>query len=235
MTLQNLRGFRDIYPEDMLIKRKIFDKMHDTAKSYGFKEIDTPSIEHLDLFKKKSGDEITNQVFSFKDKGDRQVTLIPETTPSIARMFVTKKNMIKPVKWYSISKLWRYEEPQSGRTREFYQFNADIIGSKSIKADFEIISLAVEILNKLGLEGKYTIDISDRIILEGILQKLGIKNINEAGLKNLSTSWGPFQLMGYKCIILGIYVKDIRGDNSVYWGVKWINKTYGKYLKKGRF
>ncbi len=177
---QRLRGFRDIYPEEMRARRIVFDKIYFIARSFGFHEIDAPSVELLDLFRVKSGEEIVKQTFSFVDKGGREITLIPELTPTVARMLVARKNIVKPVKWFSMPKMWRYEEPQSGRLREFYQFNADIFGSDKIYADAEIIALAMEILDSLGLEGKYVMKVSDRILMEYILQDMGVKNIEGA-------------------------------------------------------
>ncbi len=178
--IQKLRGFRDIYSEEMRARRIVFDKIYSVARSFGFQEIDTPSVELLDIFKIKSGEEIVKQTFSFVDKGGREITLIPELTPSVARMVASRKDLIKPLKWFSFPKMWRYEEPQSGRLREFYQFNADIFGIEKIYADAEIIALAMEILDSLGLREKYVMKISDRILMEKILQSLGVRDMEGA-------------------------------------------------------
>ena len=172
---EKLKGFRDFYQEEMRSRRKLFDVMHEIARGFGFEEVDAPSLERLELFKKKSGDELLSQLFSFKDRGGRDVTLIPELTPTLARMLINRKDLPRPVKWYSIPKLWRYEEPQSGRLREFYQFNADIFGSKSIYADVNIISLASTILDALGLHNRYVIKISDRRLVSSIITGMGIE------------------------------------------------------------
>ncbi len=176
---QKLKGFRDIYPESMRARRIVFDKINATAREFGFHEIDAPSVEHLELFRVKSGDEIVEQTFSFVDKGGRSITLIPELTPTVARMLASRKDLIKPVKWFSFPKMWRYEEPQSGRLREFYQFNADIFGVAGIEADAEVLALAMEILDSLGLKGKYEMRVSDRLLMEEILRKLGVERIEE--------------------------------------------------------
>ena len=177
---KRLRGFRDIYPEEMRARRVVFDKIFSVARSFGFQEIDAPSVEPLDLFRVKSGDEIVKQTFSFVDKGGREITLIPELTPTVARMLAAKKNIVKPVKWFSFPKMWRYEEPQSGRLREFYQFNADIFGVDRIYADAEVIALAMEILDTLGLSGKYVMKISDRLIMEEILRDMDVRDMDTA-------------------------------------------------------
>ncbi len=173
---QKLKGFRDIYPEAMRARRIVFDRINNVAKSFGFHEIDSPSVERLELFRVKSGDEIVNQTFSFVDKGGREITLIPELTPTVARMLAARKDLVKPVKWFSFPKMWRYEEPQSGRLREFYQFNADIFGVAGIEADAEILALAMEILDSMGLEGKYTMRVSDRLLMEEILNDMDVKD-----------------------------------------------------------
>ncbi len=177
--LQKLKGFRDIYPEKMRARRIVFDRINSTARSFGFHEIDAPSVELLDLFRVKSGEEIVKQTFSFVDKGGREITLIPELTPTVARMLASRKDLVKPVKWFSFPKMWRYEEPQSGRLREFYQFNADIFGISGIEADAEILALAMEILDSLGLEGKYVMRVSDRILMENFLRGIGVERIEE--------------------------------------------------------
>ncbi|MCI4434423.1 MAG: histidine--tRNA ligase [Thermoplasmata archaeon] len=178
--LKRLRGFREIYPEEMSSRLKIFNIMRDVSRRFNFKEIDTPSLEPLELYKLKSGEEIVSQTFSFKDKGGRDVTLVPEITPTVARMVAQKKNMPKPIKWYSIPKLWRYEEPQSGRLREFYQYNADIFGIWTIEADAEVIALAQAILYHLGLGDKYIMRISDRTLIESILRRFDVKDVDMA-------------------------------------------------------
>lgn len=178
--IQRLRGFRDMYPEAMRARRIVFNKICEIALEFGFHEIDTPSVEHLDLFRVKSGEEIIKQTFSFVDKGGREITLIPELTPSVARMIASRKDLVKPVKWFSFPKMWRYEEPQSGRLREFYQFNADIFGVENISADAEVLALAMEILDSLGLKNKYVMRVSDRVLMENILKSLGIKRVEDA-------------------------------------------------------
>ncbi len=178
--VQRLKGFRDMYPEQMRARRIVFDRIFSVARAFGFHEIDAPSVEMLDLFRIKSGEEIVKQTFSFVDKGEREITLIPELTPSVARMIAARKDLIKPVKWFSFPKMWRYEEPQSGRLREFYQFNADIFGVKEIYADAEVMALAMEILDSLGLEGKYVMRFSDRILMEKVLGSMGIEEIEGA-------------------------------------------------------
>ncbi len=180
IKIEKIKGFRDHYPEDMEIRHSIFTRITETAEDFGYKRIDFPSLEYLDLYKLKSGSELVNQTFSFVDKGGREVTMIPEATPSTVRLLTARKGMPKPVRWYSFPKVWRYEEPQEGRFREHYQFNADLFGIDSAKVDAEIIGLATSILDSLGLSGIYEININDRYLMEYILKDLNINDINNA-------------------------------------------------------
>ncbi|MDY7082894.1 MAG: ATP phosphoribosyltransferase regulatory subunit, partial [Halobacteria archaeon] len=156
MDFDSLKGFRDFYPDEMAARREVFDKIDEVARSYGFDEIATPSLEPLELYEVKSGEEIVEETYSFEDKGGRHVTMTPELTPSVVRMFTSREQELsKPVKWFSTPKLWRYEQPQSGRLREFYQPNFDIFGVEGVEADAEIIALAYDILTSLGLEDEF--------------------------------------------------------------------------------
>ena len=128
VALERVRGFRDIYPEDSEPRKRIFEVSEKAAEVFGFRKIEMPSVEHMDLYRIKSGDELVSQCFTFQDKGGRQITLTPEATPTVVRMMTARKDISRPVRWYSFQKYWRYEEPQAGRQREFYQFNGDIFG-----------------------------------------------------------------------------------------------------------
>ena len=158
--MKGLPGFRDFYPEpiptadswSLDLRRYIFDTWRGTAERYGFREYDGPPIEELDLYTKKSGDEIVGQLYNFSDKGDRNVSLRPEMTPTLARMAASHtRNYKKPIKWFSIPQLFRYERQQKGRLREHFQFNADIIGEEHLAADAELIALLIDTLRDLKL------------------------------------------------------------------------------------
>ncbi len=180
MKIEKIKGFRDHYPEDMEIRNSIFNKITDTAENFGYKRIDFPSLELLEMYRLKSGSELVNQTFSFTDKGGREVTLIPEATPSTMRLLTSRKDLPRPVRWYSFPKVWRYEEPQEGRFREHYQFNSDLFGIDSPEADAEVIGMASKILDSLGLSGVYEININDRYLMEYILKDLNVNDINSA-------------------------------------------------------
>ena len=158
--MKGLPGFRDFYPEpiptadswSLDLRRYIFDTWRGTAERYGFREYDGPPIEELDLYTKKSGDEIVGQLYNFTDKGDRNVSLRPEMTPTLARMAAAHtRNYKKPIKWFSIPQLFRYERQQKGRLREHFQLNADIIGEEHLAADAELIALLIDTLRDLKL------------------------------------------------------------------------------------
>ena len=158
--MKGLPGFRDFYPEpiptpdswSLDLRRYIFETWRGTAERYGFREYDGPPIEELDLYTKKSGDEIVGQLYNFTDKGDRNVSLRPEMTPTLARMAAAHtRNYKKPIKWFSIPQLFRYERQQKGRLREHFQFNADIIGEEHLAADAELIALLIDTLRDLNL------------------------------------------------------------------------------------
>jgi histidyl-tRNA synthetase len=181
MKLQSLKGFRDFFPEEMAARREVFDTIFSAVRPYGFREVDSPSLEMLELFRVKSGDEILTQTFNFADKGKRDVTLIPELTPTMARMVVEREKSLKrPIKWFSMPKMWRYEEPQSGRLREFYQLNVDIFGVPGAEADAEVLAVGIDIMLKLGLEGQFIFKVSDRRLMQGVLESMGLIDKKEA-------------------------------------------------------
>ncbi|AUG46361.1 histidine--tRNA ligase [Haloarcula taiwanensis] len=171
----SVKGFRDFYPEEMQARRWAMDTLEDVARRYGFREIATPALEPTEMYVDKSGEEIVEELYSFEDKGGREVALTPELTPTVARMFVAKQQELsKPIKWVSTRPFWRYEEPQQGRFREFYQTNVDIFGSSEPTADAEILAVAVDMLTDLGLTGEdFEIRVSHRDILSGVLESFG--------------------------------------------------------------
>ena len=159
-----LSGFRDFYPDECAARNAIFSTWRQVARRYGFVEYDGPPLEPLDLFTKKSGPEIVGQLYNFKDKGDRDVALRPEMTPTLARLVTARhKDFKKPLKWFSIPQVYRYERPQKGRGREHYQFNCDIIGEAGLEADVELIALVIDTLRTFGLTEKdFVVRLSDR-------------------------------------------------------------------------
>ncbi len=171
-----LPGFRDFYPDDCAFRNAIFTTWRDVARRYGFVEYDGPPLEPLDLFTKKSGDEIVTQLYHFKDKGDRDVALRPEMTPTLARLVTARhKDFKKPLKWFSVPQVYRYERPQKGRGREHYQFNCDIIGEAGLEADIELIALVIDVLRAFGLTEKdFVVRLSDRQFWTSFMDAKGI-------------------------------------------------------------
>jgi histidyl-tRNA synthetase len=170
--MERLPGFRDFYPEPLPhpdvwsadARQYIFNQWRETARRYGFREYDGPPLEPLELFTAKSGDEIVGQLYNFMDKGKRAVALRPEITPTLARMVAAhERNYKKPVKWFAIPQLFRYERQQKGRQREHFQFNADILGEANPAADAELIALLIDTLRSFGLTEKdFVIRLSSR-------------------------------------------------------------------------
>ena len=174
MPIAALRGFRDYPPPEAGARSEIRRRMRAVARRCGFSELETPSVESLELFKVKSGEAIGEELWAFQDKGGRDVTLVAETTPSLARVFAERaKAEPLPVKWFTVAKLWRYEEPQAGRTREFVQFNLDILGAAGVEADADVLATVALILDEVGAQGLYAFRVNDRGIIEGLGERFG--------------------------------------------------------------
>ena len=176
MQTKALPGFRDFYPADLALRAHIFQTWRTVATRYGFEEYDGPPLEPLDLYTAKSGDEIVGQLYNFTDKGDRQVALRPEMTPTLARMVAAESGKLrKPIRWFSIPQLFRYERQQRGRLREHFQLNCDLIGEPGPLADAEVIALAIDVMRAFGLgPGDVRVRLSDRRVLTAILQHRGV-------------------------------------------------------------
>src|SRR5437868_99721 len=171
-----LPGFRDFYPEEFAARAAILATWRDVARRFGFVEYDGPPLEPLELYTRKSGDEIVGQLYNFRDKGDRDVALRPEMTPSFARMVGARANALrKPIRWFSIPQLFRYERQQKGRLREHFQLNVDIVGEPDVSADAELVAVAVECMRAFGLgAGDVQARVSDRRLLNAYLARVGV-------------------------------------------------------------
>jgi len=179
--MKSLPGFRDFYPEELAIRRHLFSVWRETARRYGFREYDGPPLEPLELYTQKSGDEIVGQLFNFVDKGDRAVAMRPEMTPTLARMVGARhRDYKKPLKWFAIPQVFRYEKQQRGRLREHFQFNADIIGESDVSADAELIALAIDTLRGFGLTNQdFVVRVSDRRAWQRAFTEAGIPAENQ--------------------------------------------------------
>jgi histidyl-tRNA synthetase len=184
MSAGALPGFRDFYPEQFAERAWLFEVWRRVARRFGFVEYDGPPLESLELYTKKSGDEIVGQLYNFKDKGDRDVALRPEMTPTVARMVAAKANALrKPVKWFSIPQLFRYERQQKGRLREHFQLNVDIFGEADVSADAELLAVACEIMRECGLgPDDVRARVSDRRLLTALLRALEIPASSDAAV-----------------------------------------------------
>ncbi len=178
--IEKPRGTRDFLPDEMEKRRAIERVMRKTAESYGYREINTPTFEHLNLFTIKSGEEIVQEIYAFKDKGGRDLALRPELTAPVMRMFVNECSVMpRPLRFYYFSNCFRYENPQKGRYREFWQFGVELIGSDSHLADLEVIVLAYNIMKNLNLD--FTLNIGH----VGLLRKL-LEDVEEARYRKIT-------------------------------------------------
>ena len=176
MSAKPLPGFRDFYPTELAERAHIMRVWREVARRYAFVEYDGPPLEPLDLYTRKSGEEIVGQLYNFTDKGDRQVSLRPEMTPTFARMVAARANALrKPVRWFSIPQLFRYERQQKGRLREHFQLNVDIVGEADVTADAELLAVAIDMLRGFGLtQHDVRARVSDRRLLAALLARVGV-------------------------------------------------------------
>ena len=171
-----LPGFRDFYPQEFAERAYIMGTWREMARRYAFAEYDGPPLEPLELYTRKSGDEIVGQLYNFVDKGGRDVALRPEMTPTVARMVAARANALrKPVRWFSMPQLFRYERQQKGRLREHYQLNVDIFGAAEVAADAELVACAVDMMRAFGLTADdVVVRVSDRRLLQAYLESVGV-------------------------------------------------------------
>jgi histidyl-tRNA synthetase len=176
MDLNPPRGTRDFYPEEMALRNWLFGKMRHTATSHGFTEYDAPVLESEELYIRKAGEDVTQQLYSMEDRSGRRLSLRPEMTPSLARMVLAKRNALPlPLKWFSLPQCWRYERMTRGRRREHYQWNLDVWGVDGVAAEVELLSAAVSFLKSVGLTAADVgIKLSTRAVLSELFGSLGV-------------------------------------------------------------
>jgi histidyl-tRNA synthetase len=189
LSTSSYKGTRDLYPEDMRVRNYIFSKWRQVVESFGYEEYDAPMLEPLELYAAKSGQEIVNdQTYRFTDRGEREVAIRPEMTPSVARMVAARRQEIAlPARLYSISNFMRYERPQKGREREFWQLNFDLFGVEGIKADIEILSLSSAVVKSFNAtDDMFTIRISDRQWIDFVMRSyLGLDETRSLAMVKL--------------------------------------------------
>jgi histidyl-tRNA synthetase len=217
-TFQTLPGFREFYPDALTRRNHIFRLWRQNARAFGFEEYDAPVLEPLELYKTKSGDEIEQQLFSFTDKGGREVALRPEMTPTVCRLIGEKAATLKrPIKWFSIAEFYRYERAQKGRQRSFFQFNADIFGEPGPEAEIELIALLIQSFTAFGLTAEdFYVRLSDRNLWFFYLEALGLdeprtramlsaidkhEKLGDDAFKNYTETFGPLDA-GLKAKVL---------------------------------
>ena len=203
-----LPGFRDFYPQEFAERAHIMATWRDVARRYAFVEYDGPPLEPLELYTRKSGDEIVGQLYNFVDKGGRDVALRPEMTPTVARMVAARANALrKPVRWFSMPQLFRYERQQKGRLREHFQLNVDIFGAAEVAADAELVACAVDIMRAFGLTSSdVVVRVSDRRLLQAYLESLGVPAESVTGVYGVidKLERQPAQVSSEKLAALGV-------------------------------
>lgn len=174
--IQSPKGTRDFFPHDERIQQYIFSKWEEICLSFGYEPYEGPTFEHLEMYTDKSGDEIVDQLYTFRDKGGRDLALRPEMTPSLARMVASQgRNLPKPVKWFCMPRLFRYERAQKGRLREFFQLNMDILGTDSTHAETDLLTAIVALMEAFGLKrSDFRIGVSSRRLLNAVLEQMYI-------------------------------------------------------------
>ncbi len=186
--VQSVKGTRDFYPEEMAARSWLQSILREVSESFGYQEYDGPFLEKIDLYAAKSGEELVKeQSFVFEDRGGGWVTLRPELTPSLARMVAQKQNeLIYPLRWWSFGPFWRYERPQKGRTREFFQWNIDLIGASSVEADAELVAVCIRFFQRVGLKpSQVRVFVNNRRLMDAELQTLGVAAEQKTGVFRL--------------------------------------------------
>ncbi len=175
LSTRTYKGARDFFPEDKRLQNYIFSVWREVANSFGYEEYDAPILERLEIYEAKSSEELVNkQIYKLEDKAGRKLAVRPEKTPSVARMVASKISTLpKPIRWFNIGNCWRYEKPQRGRGREFYQFDCDVFGAKDIRADAEVFSIPLEVMRRLGAKpGMYELRVNNRKFVEFYLKEI---------------------------------------------------------------
>jgi len=198
-SIQTVKGARDFYPEEMALRNYLYAKARAASQAFGYQEWDGPFLETLDLYAAKSGEELVKkQSFVFADRGGDEVTLRPELTPSLARMIAARQGSLTfPVRWWSFGPFWRYEQPQKGRSREFFQWNIDMLGGNSPEADAELLAIAATFLRSVGLDPqRATIFVNNRRLMDSQFDALGIvpeKRLDVSNLVDRRSKMDPSQ------------------------------------------
>ncbi|MFQ5493224.1 MAG: histidine--tRNA ligase [Candidatus Dojkabacteria bacterium] len=202
VTTQPYKGARDFYPEDMQIRNYMFNIWSSVCESYGFQEYDFPILEPFELFAAKTGEEIVNeQLFSFEDKAGRKLAMRPEITPGTVRMLAKKYHeLVKPVRWFMIGNNWRFEKPQKGRGREFYQLEVNVFGEEGVRADFEVFEIIISIMKAFGATSdQFSVHLSDRRLISALLGDfLKLDKEKQVSVRRLMDKWKKLKEEAFK-------------------------------------
>ena len=206
------KGVRYFFPADMAVENKIFAIWRDIAQKYGYQEYNASVLEPAELYRAKTGEEIVNeQTYTFTDRGDREVTLRPEMTPSVARMVAAKRRELAfPLRWFSIPNLFRYEQPQRGRLREHWQLNVDIFGVESVRAEIEVINMAYDITRAYGLkDNQFEIRLNDRKIMDYVTREVFALNVEQANkLSKLIDKKNKLKPEAFEAAVVELFAAD---------------------------
>ncbi len=218
--VHSIKGTRDFYPNEMVRRQWLIGKARQASQLFGYEHYDGPCLETLELYAAKSGEELVKeQAFVFPDRGGDPITLRPELTPTLARMVAQKQNeLVYPLRWWSFGPFWRYERPQKGRTREFFQWNIDLIGDNSLMADAELIAVAANFFRLVGLGSEVVkVKVNNRHLMEDVFEQLAIsKDISPAVLKLIDRlDKLPLPIWEEKALELGISQSQLRQIKSV--------------------
>lgn len=228
------KGVRDFFPADMAIEKKIFDIWRNNCEKYGYEEYGASVLEPAELYRAKSGEEIVNeQTYTFTDRGDREVTLRPEMTPTVARMIAARKReLVSPIRWYSIPNLFRYEQPQRGRVREHWQLNVDIFGVESINAEIEVINLAYDITCAYGLKDTdFEIRLNNRKLMDYVTRD--VFGLSEDSAKKVSKLIDRKNKINQEAFEIGINeIFSTHGDDATLNAKKFLTLLNSKNFEE---
>ena len=218
--IQTVKGTREFYPEEMALRNYLYSKVRAASQSFGYQEWDGPFIEPIELYAAKSGEELVKkQSFTFEDRGGDLVTLRPELTPSLARMIAAKQNELTyPVRWWSFGPFWRYEQPQKGRSREFFQWNIDMLGVNSPEADAELIAVAATFLRSVKLDpGRASIYVNNRRLMDSQFDAIGIPPEKRMDVSNVVDRRSKMDAVKWDAYVLdsGLTQSQLDGLKSI--------------------
>ena len=216
--ISSVKGTRDFYPKEMAMRNWLYQSMREVSSSFGYQEYEGPLIETIDLYAAKSGEELVKeQSFVFNDRGGDQLTLRPELTPTLARMVAQSQGeLVFPLRWWSFGPFWRYERPQKGRTREFFQWNIDLLGPNSPEADAELVAILAMFFKKVGLSSnEAVILVNDRRLMDEQINELGIPLEKKTDVSSLIDRRNKLSPAEWKAYALSVGLSEAQFNGLV--------------------